>query len=422
MPIKKRQKPLYQRGAYKLYRRDDRANLEIIYYDPERKRERSVSAGTPDESAGRSELDRLFVQHTGGEAFCPECGQPRTNAGVFASTAIADYLALHSDSDKIGSIRPRLNHVLAYIVARDKLTDRCKDIDAEWIDGFRKWALAQPIVSTKGKVRPRSLSTVENSVLQLQAAINRCGGVTAQFKALQPREVNRTPQYRADVPTIARMFAFCVSPKPVDRNGRQLSPTEYERRKRERQHLLAFLRISVATMARPDAAMEVSTDPAKRQWNSNARVLNLNPHGRRQTKKYRSTVPMARQMATILDATKGNLIPVNSIKSAWNSMSKELQLPEHGESGTKLIRRSMANIVRQRLPQEAWGELEIFLGHSKFDDVSDLYAPFSPDYLRRALAVVESVIEEIEIACPGAFYRDFTADRDRVVRLGSAKK
>lgn len=45
----------------------------------------------------------------------------------------------------------------------------------------------------------------------------------------------------------------------------------------------------------------------------------------------------------------------------------------------------------------------MFLGHDKFDDVSDLYAPFRPDYLRRALAVVENIIDELEILAPGAF-------------------
>lgn len=59
--------------------------------------------------------------------------------------------------------------------------------------------------------------------------------------------------------------------------------------------------------------------------------------------------------------------------------------------------------MRKRLPQEAWGELEMFLGHDKFDGTSDLYAPFRPDYLRRALAVVEALIDEIEALEPGAF-------------------
>ncbi len=69
----------------------------------------------------------------------------------------------------------------------------------------------------------------------------------------------------------------------------------------------------------------------------------------------------------------------------------------------KLIRRSMADLLRQRLPVEAVSELSMFMGHDRTDSVTSLYAPFSPTYLKRALAAVESVIDEIEAAVPGAF-------------------
>ncbi|RYD27929.1 MAG: hypothetical protein EOP89_03690 [Lysobacteraceae bacterium] len=263
------------------------------------------------------------------------------------------------------------------------------------MERFRNWLHARPIVTPTGVRKVRSWSTVENSVLQLAAAVNRSGGIKANFKAHQPKEVNQTPQHRSDLAELAAMFSYCVSP-PL---GKQPA----ERAKRDRASLLAFLRISVASMARPDAAHEVSTDPSRGQWNSDRRILNLNPAQRRQTRKYRATVPVPRQMAAVLDATVGYLVIGNSVKSAWETMAKALDLPGEGESGMKLIRRSVANIVRQRLPQEAWGELEMFLGHDKFDDVSDLYAPFRPDYLRRALAVVESIIDELEKLAPGAF-------------------
>ena len=35
--------------------------------------------------------------------------------------------------------------------------------------------------------------------------------------------------------------------------------------------------------------------------------------------------------------------------------------------------------------------------------VTSLYAPFSPAYLKRALAVVEEILDEIERAVPRAF-------------------
>ena len=399
MPATKRAKPVYQRGGYKLYRRADREAFEIVWYDDERKRERSASARTEDVAAARAALDRLYLERTRGDAFCPTCGQPRAADGVYVSAAIADYLTLSADKPSVDAIRARLQHVLLYLVDKNLATIKCDRIDAAWVERFRKWLTPRPIVSPTGKTRARSLSTVENSVLQLAAAINECGGIKARFRSLQPKEVNRTPQFRADVPQLAAMFRYCLQPEAR-------SDKEIERRKRERSGLLAFLRISVTTMARPDAAHDVSTAPERGQWNSERSVLNLNPVGRRQTRKYRAVVPVGGPMQAILDASTGMLVSGQSVKSAWESMATTLDLPGAGESGMKLIRRSVANLVRAELPQEAWGELEMFLGHARFDDVSDLYAPFSPDYLRRALAAIEGIVARIESLVPGAFQVD----------------
>jgi hypothetical protein len=256
--------------------------------------------------------------------------------------------------------------VLTYLLETNQASLFCSAVDEAWVAKFRKWLIARPIVSPTGKRRERSLSTAENSVLQLAAAITRCGGEKAKFRAKQPKVVNRTPQYRATVDDLTAMFRYCLEPSAS-------SEREVDRRRRERRPLLTFLRISVATLARPDAAFDVSTTSDRRQWNSQIGVLNLNPDRRKQTRKYRAIVPICARMRQLLDAApQGPLIPVASVKSAWNSMATTLSLPGKGESGMKLIRRSVANIVRSRLPQQAWGELEMFLGHDRFDPVSDL--------------------------------------------------
>lgn len=409
MPRAKRPKPIYQRGSYRLVRRADRANLEIIWYDAARKRERSASAGTADDGEGRTALDRLYLASAEGRHICPTCGQ--STAGVEAQTAacaIADYLVEAEDKPSIQAIRARLDHVLDYLEETDA-SIRINAIDAAWIARFRKWMQSRPIISPNGKQRERTLSTVENSVLQFAAAINasyRREGKKdiANFRPIPAKKVNRTPEYRADVPTLARMMAYAIKPK------------------KKREQLATFLRASIATWARPDAVHEISCDPKHRQWNSEHRVLNLNRHGRPQTKKFRPAVPIARQFAPHLDNAKGNIIPASSVRSAWDSMAEELRLPKGGEAGMKLIRRSMADLARKRLPVEAWGEIEIMLGHDRFDDVSGLYAPFRPDYLRRVLKVTEEIIDEIETLAPGAFYRNDTADGGNVHSIRSAAK
>lgn len=415
MPRRAKAKGLYSRGPYWLdwdRRRDGSLRspfLAIFWYDPERGRTRSTSTGEGDVAQAKAALDRHYLQTTEGAAICPTCGQRRVaGSGFLVLQAIQDYLASKHGADP--AIGHRLAHITNYIASTGAVSVTCESIKAPWIERFRQWAAEQPIVSPNGKSRARSLSTIENSVLQLAAAINaaHARGDTsrpAQFKPIPTKELNRTPQHRSDIAELARMFAYAIDPRfPVKRGP-----------------LHRFLIASVATLGRPDAVHDISTDPKRRQWNSNARILDLNPEGRRQTKKYRPTVPVAWQAALHLDGRIGYFVGVKSVKSAWESMEIDLKLPRDGQSGMKLIRRSMAKLLRDRLPKADWTEVELFLGHDKFDNTSDIYAPFDPNYLAAARKEIEAIISEIEKACPGAFHRTNTGEGATVIPMRGAK-
>lgn len=384
-------------------------NSPIFWYDPERGRTRSTSTGSGDVAEAKAALDRHYLQTTEGAAICPTCGQRRVaGSGFLVLQAIQDYLASKHGADK--AIGHRLAHVTAYIAHSGDLGLTCERVKEDWIARFRAWAAKQPIVSLTGKKRTRSLSTIENSVLQLAAAINAANARgdasrPAQFRPIPTRELNRTPQHRSNVAELARMFAYAADAKfPLKRGP-----------------LHRFLIGSVATLGRPDAVHDICLDPKRRQWNSNARILNLNPEGRRQTKKYRPTVPVAWQAALHLDGRSGYFVGVKSVKSAWESMEIDLGLPRDGQSGMKLIRRSMAKLLRDRLPKADWTEVELFLGHDKFDNTSDIYAPFDPNYLAAARKEIEAIIDEIEKAAPGAFHRTSTGEGATVIPMRGAK-
>lgn len=218
-------------------------------------------------------------------------------------------------------------------------------------------------MSPAGNVRQRALSTIENSVLQLAAAFRHVKE-EPQCKPIPTKNLNRTPSYRASVKDLGRMLSYALTPK------------------KRRDNLLAFLRVSIVTLGRPDAVHDASTDPKRKQWDPRHAIFNLNPAGRRQTKKYRATVPIARQAEWLFEETDGFLVPGNAKKS-MAAMAKELGLPGEGEAGLKLIRRSMAHILRQRLEarEKPLDQLEVLLGHRSVGSVSELYAPFSPTYL-----------------------------------------
>lgn len=393
MPRAKRAKPLYRRGKYRLDPpREGRDALVITWYDPERRRERSISAGTADPGEAARIVDRMYDEAQG-STFCPTCGQPiKGKRAPRVTEAIERYTFAKELLPGADAIRHRLRHVLDYIEETDQLDLLTNQVDTLWIDKFRKWLAAKPVIA--GSVeRQRALSTVENSVLQLAAVVNYADDHGARFKPVPAKVVNRTPLYRANVDTLARMFGYALD--------------------REKTNLLNFLRLSVLTLGRPDAILEASTDPAKAQWFPEPRVFNLNPKNRRQTKKYRATVPIAEAGAKWLNTLpKGPVITVNSIRKAWDTMAEHIGLPGDRESGAKLIRRSMADLLRSRMRSTDWNEIEAFLGHQKFDSVSELYAPLRPDYLANAKASIAEIISEIEAQVPGAFYRAVTAQDD----------
>ncbi len=409
MPRPKPAKPLYQRGKYALVKRDDRGNYDIIWYDPAAGRQRSRSTGTGDLGQAKEALDRLYLQRERGQAVCPTCNRPWEDQRRFLLVqSMIDYDTARRSRPSYGAITASLGHVHAYLEATGQNAVACEDIDQEWIASFEEWALEVPVTGPSGIERERAPSTVNNSVLYLAAAVNfshrrKDTLFPAAFKPRQPSDVNRTPTYRADLATIARMFEYAL------------------RYPEKRRALLNFLRISVATMVRPEHAHHIDVSPPKGMWNAIQRTLNLLPRGQDQTKKRRPIVPVPRQAAPWLDSEQGQIIPIASIASTWGRMAEALDLPGDGQAGPKLLRRSMATLVRQRIDRRDMPELEMFLGHRASLKVTDLYAPFDPEYLSRVRAAIESVIDDLETVVPGAFHRTNTAGSARVVSIGAGK-
>jgi hypothetical protein len=395
MPATKRPKPLYKRGDFSLYPRAGR-NHEIVWYDAAGKRERSASAGTVDLGKAKQALDRLYLTQEGAR-HCPTCHRPwGADHSPPLAGAIADYLLLSEGKAGEKSARSRLNHVLDYIEEKG-LETHCAAVDDAWVDAFRGWLLAKPVTSPKGKyLRERALGAVEGCVLQLAAAVNATPGQSASFKAQQPKDVARSPTYRASVQKMAAMFRHAMA-----------HPT--------RINLLRYLRFAVATWARPDAIY----DAKKVQWYPEARVFDLNPPRRKQTKKHRPKVPVARQFAPFLDTDEAYLT-VASIRHAWDAMRLKLKLPHDGEAGEKLIRRSMSTVARKRIGEAQWAQGQMMLGHLR-SSISDIYAIPDPANLGLALSVTESIIDEIEALAPGAFYRQVTATGNPLMVIEGGK-
>jgi len=420
---------LYSRGRYRLDWRTDASgrrlspNLYIFWYEADTGHVRSKSTGTADETEAEFELDKLYLKKERGAAVCPTCGQIKPQGTRFLLTdAMSDYLVALIGKPAHGTARARLGHITNYLIETERMATVCEDVTEEWIEDFRDWAFEVPVVSSAGRILgDRSAGTVEGSVRSLSAAINRAFDRkdTLQgplFKALKPDQVSETPTYRADLKALASMFNYCLRPPmPVGTSEKAM-----DRQIEHRAALLRFLRVSVATWCRPDAAYDVSTEEAKRQWHSTIRALNLSPRGRRQTKKYRPVVPIARQFAPHLDECVGPYVGVDNVRTAFEGMLDALKMPRDRETGQKLIRRSMAKLGRSRLGESLWIEGQLMLGHRVHSQISDVYAAFEAGYLPNVLAVTEGIIDDIEKLAPGAFHRSDTALR--IAKAWSAKR
>lgn len=408
MPRRSGRRGLYRRGDYWVDW-DCRKNgslrspfLAIFWYDGERGRVRSLSTGTESLIAAQEALDRYYKQQTKGANYCPTCGRRNEEASNgLVLQAITDYLETKAAAASISAIRPRLAHIVNYIATLPTPAVRCAEIDEIWIEGFREWLGKQPMLSSAGAIiqRDRALSTIENSVIQLAAAI-KASNSPVRFKPIQTKALNNTPVRRLTIDELADAFAYATNPLfPEKRGG-----------------LHRYLMFSVATAARPDAVHDFSTSAARRQWNPDREVICLNPKGRRQTKKFRAAVSAPRQIVPILTATDGPLIKSVSVQTAWNSMVQRLGWPRDGEGGMKLIRRSIGQLLRDAGTKRAWSEewrdrarkvpseeIELQLGHRNLDSNSDLYALFDPDYLEHATAAIEGIIDAIIQRVPRAF-------------------
>jgi hypothetical protein len=407
--------PLYSRGPFALSKRSDRPNYDITWYDPDKRRPLYKSTKTTDLKEAERALDNHYIAMTGGPCVCERCGQPLPKSNGLLLDIIRDYRLGKGDGQASGNaIRVRLEHFERYareVLRRENV--RTVEINELWIQRFRQWMTETGyLVGPEGAKRRKfhAAATIENCVVQLAAAIAFCGEKPA-FTPLKLNELSRSPEYRAGVPELAAMFRYCVNPA-----GK--SAKHKAQLRAQRKGLLAFLRLSVATWARPDAILDASTAPERKQWSSGARVFHLNPIGRRQTHKYRPSVPVPEIVGQWLDTVSGPVVPTLS-KHTFPAMAKALGLPQNGESGSKLIRRSMATICRPMIGESNWVQGRQMLGHEK-RTMSDVYAFRDPRNWGLALEATEGVCAEIEKLCPGAFVDHPTPEAPNVLPFRNA--
>jgi len=159
-------------------------------------------------------------------------------------------------------------------------------------------------------------------------------------------------------------------------------------------HLYRFVILAIATWARPEAILELDRDRCDTQ----RRLIDLNPHGRPQNKKYRPTIPMVdAALHVVEDVPQGRIVTwqnkgVASIKTAWRRLRKRAGL----DDGV------IPYLIRHTLATEARGngcppwEIEGWLGHKR-PGTSERYAKFSPNYLSETAKFVDEYMRRLPL-------------------------
>lgn len=308
-------------------------------------------------------------------------------------------------------------------------------IDDNVLNRFRKWGIEDPIIARRkdvqgnwvdGQKRKRAASTVEESVIQLKAALNYA------FRNRRVRYVpplthktrdQVTPQrtYRLSVETLGEMLDYTF-------RGAGNYKGHAERLMPMRRYLIA----AICTLARPDAIFDMSVLAERGQWMVNEKRFDLNPAGRIQTKKVRPVVPVVDVLHSWLSVTDDRMVcgvrshfddrqhvevlaqyRVASVRKAWSGICDEFRIPTGW--GPKLIRHSMATILANRRVDLI--ELEMALGHRVLGKTSSRYAIFDPDYLGTVKGGLADVVADLTKMAGPALHAKLTQKDDAIAIL-----
>jgi integrase len=161
------------------------------------------------------------------------------------------------------------------------------------------------------------------------------------------------------------------------------------------ENLFRFCILSLNTWARPEAIIDFR---AKAQVNWSFGLVDLNPPGRRQTKKRRPKVKLTDNLADWLrhwdlDAPMvWDGKPVSTMKRTFKRHAEACGMPNFTQY---TLRHFMATQVRRAKPPVSKEQRDVWLGHTD-GRTAGWYEHNDPEFLEDARRATDSVIEELQ--------------------------
>lgn len=331
------------------------------WYDPKCRQTRSVSLGTSDFSVASKALAEWVVKHGERQFLDP--------ANVLIDEVLLRYWNAH------GCNRPSHKSIFDNLAAWQKFWGgrMVSDITPQEQKRFVTW------LQTEWSRNGLSTSSVDKVLSAGRAALNR---------AYRQQELTSAPHIF--------LYQSAEDRRESPPMGRPVTPAEIAKLfdAVQSRHVLMYLILAVTTLARPAAILDLTLAQIDHEHG----LLSLNPDGRKQTKKYRPTIPIAPTLRPWLDETTGPTghfvfcrgKRINKISTAFRELVQRAGLD------TKVtpysIRHGMARSMRrQRVPTE---EIGAFLGHLPRGSsaTTAVYAPFEPEYMDVAVQAIEATL------------------------------
>jgi integrase len=180
-------------------------------------------------------------------------------------------------------------------------------------------------------------------------------------------------------------------PEPPERKVRHLTHAQFENWFAEVRapHARLYVLLGLYTMARPTAILELTWDRVDFERGT----VDLNPSGRRQTRKRRPVVSLHPEaldaLKTAYTGRQGEYViergakPVKSLKKAFQAASARagIHVTPYTLRHTGAVWAAEAGVTMDELAQ--------YMGHNDAATTTRHYARFSPDYLRRVANAVQ---------------------------------
>ncbi len=388
----------YRPGTVKLIQRERSPFWYIEYYDPDARRMRKFSTKERDRAAAEGVL-AAFLEPPGekleadpapgvseapdiepapaepGAATPPSPARPTpscpadggTSGRVLVASVLDYYWQRHAcDIASYEQAHVAIRH-LKRLHAGRAITELSRDVQQDYVDiRFDDEGISQP--------------TIKREISVLRAALNF---------------------YAADHPGLELPRIYDLG--QVEPRTRWLTKPEVDRLLTacRHRHMYLYVLLAVGTAGRPEAILDL-------RWNDvdfAGGIIHLNAADREQTTKTRPTIRMSTTLQKALEAARLTAetdfviewagYPINSIRTAFDTLVEDAKLDRPHEVTPKTLRHTAATWMAQDgVP--LW-DIAHYLGHGTTRMVERYYAHHHPDYQHKATAAIDARMAELPV-------------------------